>query len=96
MRPLPPSTYLLVVGASPLRGLELTSPPSLSPSPSRTPAVRRAHLATLNPETGRREPARNLKEYDEWVRRRDAGDASPKDEDDEGDEVDVGSEGGDE
>ena len=74
MRPLPPSPYLFVVGASPLKGLELTS----------------------NPETGRREPARNLKEYDEWVRRRDAGDASPKDEDDEGDEVDVGSEGGDE
>ncbi|GAA5851903.1 hypothetical protein JCM9279_001927 [Rhodotorula babjevae] len=58
--------------------------------------LRRQHLATLNPETGRREPARNLKEYDEWVRRRDAGDASPKEEDDEGDEVEAGSEGGDE
>ncbi|GAA6051226.1 hypothetical protein JCM3770_005880 [Rhodotorula araucariae] len=58
--------------------------------------LRRANLTTLNPETGRREPARNLKEYEEWVRRRDGGYASPKEEEDEGEDLDGVSDGGDE
>lgn len=55
-------------------------------------AVRRATLTTLNPATGKRESARNFKEFDEWVRRRESGYVSPKEEFDDGlDDLDGGA-----
>ncbi|GAA5994165.1 Ies1p [Rhodotorula paludigena] len=54
--------------------------------------LRRATLTTLNPATGKRESARNFKEFDEWVRRRESGYVSPKEEFDDGlDDLDGGA-----
>lgn len=57
-------------------------------------AVRRTMLTMVNPATGRRESAKEFKEFDEWARRRENGDGEQYEEDEGEGEV-AGSEMGD-